>query len=252
MIPRRSLTLLMLASVATLTACAGGDDSPRGATGGGRADEGPEMLFISPMGEPFRAKPPTPYPVEAWFKGADTNGDGKLDLAEFEADATRFFHVLDITKDGVIDHREIYYYEHVIAPEILGLSYGALPRSMRAPNYFQLAQFGGGGGGGMGGGGEPSVSGDSTSAPQIKGLNDQPLVGAAAYGLLADPEPVQGSDIRLTGNITLADFKARAQQRFEALDTDHKGYLTLASLPETEAQRLAPHRRQHRRAAKSV
>jgi len=101
-------------------------------------------------------------------------------------------------------------------------------------------------GGGGGGHGDANISGDGMAAPEGKRLNEQPLVGAAAYGLLADPEPVQGSDIRLTGNITLADFKARAEQRFEALDTEHRGYLTLDSLPQTEAQRLSPHPRQRR------
>jgi len=252
MIPRRGLSLLLFASVAVLAACAGDDGPPRGGPGG-HHDEAPEMLFISPMGEPFRAKPPAPYPVEAWFKGADANGDGKLDLAEFEADAVRFFHVLDITKDGVIDHREVYYYEHITVPEMLGQQFGALRRAT-APNYFQLAQYGGGGGGGMGGGGgggmgggggapPPMSGGDSSSSPR---MTDQPLVGAAAFGLLADPEPVQGSDIRLTGNITLSDFKTRADQRFELLDRTHRGYLTLAELPETQVQQNMPHHRGRR------
>ncbi len=255
MIDRRALSLLFIGGAASLvSACASEDGPPshggrEGGRGGGPGDEGgPEMLFISPMGEPFRAKPPAPYPVDLWFKGADKDGDGKLDLAEFQADAERFFHVLDITKDGMIDHREIYYYEHTLVPEMLGQQYGALSRSPRQPNYFQLAQYGGSGGGGMGGmgGGSPSISGDGMAAPDGKRLNDQPLVGGAAFGLLADPEPVQGADIRLTGVITLADFKTRAEQRFRVLDADNKGYLTLAGLPETEAQRMIPRHRGRR------
>jgi hypothetical protein len=78
--------------------------------------------------------------VVDWFKGADKDGDGKLTLAEFQADAERFFHVLDINKDGVIDHREIYYYEHKICPEMLGLAYSARLDDGR-PKLW-LAQFG--------------------------------------------------------------------------------------------------------------
>jgi hypothetical protein len=206
------------------------------------------MLFISPMGEPFRAKQPAPYPVDLWFKGADKNSDGKLDLDEFLADAERFFHVLDITKDGVIDHREIYYYEHTMVPEVLGQQFGRVVRQRPASRLWlasdmQLAQMAPGGGNSGGG----AINGDGMAAPEGKKLTEHPMVGAAIYGLLADPEPVQGSDIRLTGAISLADFKTRAQQRFEILDSSNRGYLTLDTLPETEAQRMLPKPRRGRR-----
>ena len=253
MIDRRALFPLLFAGAAGLYGCAGGDEPGPGGHGEHAHAEEPEMLFISPMGEPFRAKPPAPYPVDVWFKGADKDGDGKLDLAEFQADAERFFHILDINKDGVIDHREVYYYEHRIVPEVLGPAYGAL-RGVGAPAKiwqadYQVAQLGGGAGGGIGGmGGPPVTDGTASKTPDggRLGDHDAPLVGAAAYGLLADPEPVQGSDIRITGLITLADFKTRAQQRFDLLDNEHKGYLTLAGLPETEAEQSLPRRRGRR------
>ena len=244
---RRIFSISLLTAAAGLAGCAG-EEGPPGRGGERAHEELPDMLFISPMGEPFRAKPPAPYPVDLWFKGADKDGDGKLDLAEFQADAERFFHVLDINRDGVIDHREIYYYEHKIVPEILGLAYGALRPTDGRPKLW-LAQYSGGGGmggggmGGIGAPGGPPVTDGGSSSPSDGGHigGDVPLVGGAAYGLLADPEPVQGSDIRLTGIITLADFKARAQQRFEVLDFNHKGYLTLDGLPQTEAEKNQPH-----------
>ena len=58
-------------------------------------------LFISPMGEPFRAPISQPYPSATWFAGADANHDGVLSREEFRADALRFFKLLDVTKDGL-------------------------------------------------------------------------------------------------------------------------------------------------------
>ena len=237
MIDRRHLSLLLLGGAASLSACA----SDGGSGGPGAADE-PVMLFISPMGEPFRAKPPAPYPVDVWFKGADKNGDGKLDLDEFLADADRFFHVLDVNHDGVIDHREVYYYEHVTCPEIIGVQFGALHRRWRMTEdqpRLWLAQFGSSSPGGIGGPGGPPVS-DSPPVVVTTPDGSKPLVGAAMYNLLQDPEPVQGADIRLTGKISLSDFRTRAQQRFKVLDEDGKGYLTLAGLPQTQAAQYAP------------
>src|SRR5689334_16176727 len=59
-------------------------------------EDGLPNVFISPAGKPFRAVQGAPYPVVDWFKEADKNADGKLDHAEFIADAEAFFKVLDI------------------------------------------------------------------------------------------------------------------------------------------------------------
>lgn len=243
MIDRRALSLMLFGSAAGLAGCASQDGPERHARRDAAPEEQSEMLFISPMGEPFRAYPPAPYPVAAWFHGADKNADGELDLPEFLADAERFFHVLDLTKDGIIDHREIFYYEHKLVPEVLNPALGALV-GRGAPRLW-LAQYGGspGGAGGPGGG---SISGDGQAVQEGSRLNDKPFVGAAAYGLLADPEPVQGADIRLTGAITLSDFKTRAEQRFRLLDDKERGYLTLDTLPETQAEALLPQKDRRR------
>jgi hypothetical protein len=238
---RAALTLLTGAGL-VISGCA--EDREASSDSPGPPAEGQELLFISPMGEPFRAHFPAPYPVVDWFKGADRNSDGEVDLAEFVADAERYFHVLDVNKDGVIDYREIAYYERVKVPEIITPGADARLRPPRRAGFYQPAAFleqpGGGGHGGM-------VMGDGAPRqPDSNGPGGPPstaLVGAAPYNLLADPEPVRGSDLRLSGVINLTDFKTRAEQRFALLDERGRGALTLASLPYTQAQRLMPRRR---------
>ena len=119
------MTILLCCAALAPAACAERDPQPlphdRAAFGEGRRDgprHGPNgpgpraMLFISPAGEPFRGQPGEPYPVQAWFQQADANRDGRLDKGEFTADAERFFHLLDLNQDGVIDGAELRRYVH--------------------------------------------------------------------------------------------------------------------------------------------
>jgi hypothetical protein len=221
-------------------------------------DEAPlTQLFISPSGEPFRAKAGDPYPVVTWFNRADTDHDGQLDRAEFIADAMQFFQKLDANGDGVVDSRELYYYEHITVPEIM---VGQPPTGALAPRFLRVADFelvqgggmggmGGGGGGGIGGiGGPPVTTGNDEPPPSHPDTSDpNRLVGAAPYNLLGEPEPVAASDLSFSGKITQADFKTRASQRFDVLDTDQRGYLTLNSLPRTVVQSLQKPRRPGKR-----
>ncbi len=214
------------------------------------------QLFISPSGEPFRAKAGDPYPVVVWFNGADTDHDGQLDRAEFVADAMQFFQKLDANGDGVVDSRELYYYEHITVPEIMA---GQQQTSASTPRFLRVAEFelvqaggmGGLGGGGLGGINSPPVRNGNDEPPPTHPDTSDPnrLVGAAPYNLLGEPEPVAASDLSFSGKISQADFKTRANQRFDVLDSDQRGYLTLKSLPLTVVQTLIkPHRDGKRRA----
>lgn len=78
----------------------------------------PARVFISPSGEPFRPSPGAKDPFDAWFDRVDANHDGRIDRAEFRADAEAFFRKLDANGDGVIDGFEVAAYEKTIAPEL--------------------------------------------------------------------------------------------------------------------------------------
>lgn len=200
-----------------------------------RADD-PEMnLFISPSGQPFIAPKTDPYPIVAWFNETDTNHDGQIDLAEFRADAERFFTVLDRNKDGVLDSLEIAIYEHYYVPEILNPSSADAGGLLLRVNM----QYGGGGMGGGGRGGmgqvDPGGGGSSDDSPPRQRLNtDQ---GAVHFSLFAEPEPVLSADRNLDGFVTLKEFQAQADRHFLALDVKKRGYFTLDDLPKTAAER---------------
>lgn len=184
-------------------------------------------LFISPCGEPFTALPSEPYPIVKWFKGADSNGDGKLDIDEMRADAQRFFNVLDRDHNGYLDSYEVNFYEYRIAPQILrgtsSLEGGIIRVVLRDQR-------------GM----EPIVPGGDTSsdvgAPRLK---LDPNQGAAPYSLLREPEPVRSADRNFDYRITLSEFLDHSDRHFRALDVKNQGYLTLADLPKTEAEKQA-------------
>ncbi len=184
--------------------------------------------FISPCGQPFRAPLGAPYPVVDWFKAADKNGDGKLDHAEFVGDAAAFFTVLDANGDGVLSHHEVTLYEQRIAPEIIG---GRIQTGWLRPRLW-LAQLERPGP--IDPGGDQSADDDDKKAPPL----DESLQGAAPYGLLGEPEPVLAADLDLNGVITRKNFLKLADMHFQTLDTAGRGYLTLATLPKTQVQKL--------------
>ena len=70
------------------------------------------------MGEPFRPTSRDTSGLALWFAQADGNHDGRLTLEEMQADAGRFFALLDVGHDGEIDPDDIVRYETVVAPEI--------------------------------------------------------------------------------------------------------------------------------------
>lgn len=186
------------------------------------------QLFISPMGEPFRASHRLGAAQDLWFAGADADGDGRITLAEFQRDATRFFAVLDRGKDREIDPDDIDFYETTLVPEIRVTSTG------RGPASGGHRGSGGRGPGGGGSGGQGMRLGDSDSKKSATTVRER--LGAARFGFFDLPEPVAAADINLNRGIDPAEFARAASIRFAALDRNHDGALTRHELPRAGAE----------------
>jgi Ca2+-binding EF-hand superfamily protein len=171
-------------------------------------------LFLSPAGKPFHADPGQPYPVGSWFAEADANHDGKLTKEEFRADFAAFFKVLDENHDGMIDGVELQHYEQVIAPEVL-------PRLAQVQGGFP---------------GERGQSGARQLAEPPRAKGGGAYDGAPAYSLLNVSEPVANADQDFDGKVSLEEFLKAADRRFDQLDKEKNGYLTLDTLPQTPEQ----------------
>jgi hypothetical protein len=182
-------------------------------------------LFISPSGQPFRAAAGQPYPVVRWFAQVDKRGDGRIDRAEFRADAEAFFRVLDTNHDGVIDPFEMQAYENQIVPEILGAFRVPGEGAAGAVQYERPPGGQAERRGLFGRRKSPPDAGEASVAE-----------GAAPFELIPDPEPLAAADLAMDGHITLAEFLKVADRRFDRLDKKGLGYLTLADLPKTFAQ----------------
>ena len=231
------LATLGVASLALFAAaCASAPGGPGGS--GGPPQMGPQ-IFVSPFGEPFKSQPGEPYPVAAWFAGADANGDGALMLDEFTADGMRYFAVLDRSGDDGISPAEVAAYEATVDRAFLAMD----------------VPMGGPGGGPRRGGGRPSAplnmaepqQGGNSGMDQGLG-SDRPRAQRssasssriAQAGLLGVPQPVKSADTDFNQTITRQEWEAVAQRWFGLLDKDHDGRLTLAELPQTAMQRGVP------------
>ena len=173
--------------------------------------------FISPMGEPIRARTPNEDTLARWFNQVDRNHDGFLTPDELVADAERYFAVLDTNNDGQIDPDELQRYEWQVAPEI---QVNSRLRRARGP-------------------GEKPAKADAVSVGDEKDRRKRPSdrdnadygpQGAARYALLNIPEPIAQADADLNRAISLQEFRQAALERFQLLDKQHTGRLTLQQL----------------------
>jgi hypothetical protein len=175
--------------------------------------------FISPMGEPIRARKPNEDTLARWFSQVDRNHDGFLTPDELQADAQRYFtEVLDTNHDGQIDPDEIIHYEWTVAPEI---QVNSRLRRARAPGEAppkDEAETG------------EERHGDGERRDRDRYRMDYGPQGAGRYALLNLPEPVAAADADLNRAITLQEFRQAALDRFNLLDKRHEGRLSLQEL----------------------
>ena len=175
------------------------------------ARPGTAPIFVSPMGEPFRAEPGQPYPSATWFAGADKNKDGALTRDEFVADALRFFDTLDTDKDGKLAPDEVGHYEAVIAPE-------TSIYSARPDNFFERSR-------------REQDRGAMADSRDYGGP-----MGAGRYSWQNVPEPVAAADRDFDRVVTRDEFATSAASIFERLDVLNRNQLQLSSLPRTPQQ----------------
>lgn len=178
----------------------------------------PWAPFISPMGEPFRARSASEDTLVSWFTQADGNHDGMLTPAELTADADRFFTLLDTDGNGAIHPEEFVAYEWEIAPEI------------QVNSRWRRAR------------GEPESVGKTKV---MRGKDVDRLQGAARYALLNIPQPVAAADADFDRAVTREEFRLAAAHRFRLLDRAGDQNLTMADL-----KALVPDPREARRGTK--
>ena len=160
--------------------------------------------FFSPMGEPFRARSGGDDTLVRWFRGADRDGNGWLTLPEMAADADRFFAIIDEDGDGRIGPTELMHYEWDIAPDV----------QLGSKTRYRPGE-------------EPKRPAKSRAG---RPREDEDLQGAARYSLLNLPEPVAAADSNFDRDVTLAEFRRAAQERFALLDKSGSGSLSLRGL----------------------
>jgi len=168
-------------------------------------------VYIAPMGEPIRTDGRTD-PMAVWFAQADADRDGRLTLAELQADADRFFTTLDRDRSGEIDPQEMADYENKVAPEIKLYQPDQDPR----PRNRQQKH-------------------DAKQAAKRRSDYAAPY-GAGLYASLNIPEPVVSADLDLNRGVSRAELATVAANRFPALDTGRRGYLTYDTLAKSPAQ----------------
>lgn len=184
--------------------------------------------FISPMGEPFRARTRTDDTLALWFARADGNRDGAITPVEMQADAVRFFATLDTNSDGEIDPEELVHYEWEIAPDIQ-VSAKMRPAPGETAEIREKRRRD-----------ADLAAVDDDDFPRRRGKKSKQgnLEGAARYGLLNLPEPVAAADADFNRGVSLEEFRLAAASRFQILDTARQGRLSLPQLQEVRAAHL--------------
>lgn len=170
-----------------------------------------QSVFFSPSGEVFKSPLSEAYPTALWFSGADTDQDGALSREEFLADALRFFAVVDVDGNKIISSQENSRYEQELAPEILGFS-----PLVKQPTYRKREN-------------------DKATEPWTQAYQAR-IQGAAQFSLINEPQPIRAADRNFDFRVTEDEWIKATTARFNLLDRNKDGKLTLDELPKTPLQ----------------
>jgi hypothetical protein len=168
--------------------------------------------YIAPLGQPVRTDGRTD-PMGVWFAQADTDHDGRLTVAELQADGDRFFATLDKDGSGEIDPQEMSDYENFTAPEIKLYQPGQDRRGHDRRERKELK-----------------------AAARQRADYEAPY-GAGQWASLNIPEPVNSADFDINRGVSKAELEQAAAKRFPLLDTARRGYLSYDTLPKSPAQK---------------
>jgi len=183
-------------------------------SGTAAAQSGRGPLFLSPMGEPFRADGATP-PIAVWFAAADQDADGRLSRDEFVGQAMGFFRTtLDANGDGGVTTLESAALWRAEAPEMFALR--PMTAAQERPRHR------------TGGTPNPRDRRESRAAHQASRSAPTPM---AHFALFDIAEPVMSCDADISRRVTEDEFAACAARRFALLDEDGDGFFALQDNP---------------------
>ncbi|ACI99820.1 hypothetical protein [Rhodospirillum centenum] len=183
---------LALAAPLALTACAG---RPDGQTAFCTARSPAGLPLVAPLPDPDTCR----QAVAGWFGRADLDGDGRVSLAEAEADAAALFDRLDTDGSGALVSTEA----DAARPPLRPGGPGGDIDLRRPPDAAQGGPADGGGAGRPGGRG-----------PGGRG-------GAAVR-----ESPVMAADSNADFRVTRDELAAQARRTLHWIDSDHDGALT--------------------------
>lgn len=204
----RSFALILTASAACLAA------QPAAAK---------NSVYISLMGEPFRANESGVDPFDQWFELADLDGDGAISRLEFRQDAEAFFARLDANDDKVIDADEMREYEHLAPGRTRAAAGGAQAKGatndrVKGPGELEREK------------GHVPIVADGT-APTVSRV---PKEGTGPITVATNvPQPVAMADLNIDRRVTLDEFAKTASKRFTNYDRDQDSRLTRKELAAT-------------------
>lgn len=174
----------------------------------------PGAVFVSPMGQPFRAEPDSRRaPVQLWLTHADADGDERISRDEFVNEAMMFFaNVLDANHDRGVTSVESTALWREQAPEMLSARTAPVLTSNSAMPPNEVGPRG-------------PRGGDRRGQPP--GGGPPPGAGRALITLGAEIEPVMSCDRDFSRRIDATEFEHCAARRFMELDVNGDGYFTL-------------------------